>query len=321
MPEPKALLLTGLLAAIVVGCSHTTTAGTPHPAHSTSSAATAVNPTALDAGKYPTAALPPLGDAGSEQAGRLVEGRRMAAYVVGPWQADPTLAVAGSDSPASVIEDFGQFDRVTWPPIARGAHGLPFVVGFMSERQSAGADPQSSLRNVVLRFIDPASASAAARNMAGVARNMPRDPRATPIVTAPEQAIPIAGHPDAAATLLTFQQGAQAVRELSVFTAHGPYVLVQVVRCAAGPDCEAAFAARTLDLQLPLIDSFAPPTASSVRCRSTPPDCSPAPCRCQPTKPRAPPGPPTRCRGHCTSKATRCKPIPFSARLGWTTSR
>lgn len=258
MRSPKPLLITALLAAIVVGCSHTTTAGTPQPAHFTSTPTTAANPSALDAGKYPTTVLPPLGDAGTEQAGRLVEGRRMAAYVVGPWQADPTLAVAGSDTPASVIEDFGQFDRVTWPPIAGGAHGLPFVVGFMSERQTAGTEPQSSLRNVVLRFIDPASASAAAHNMTAVARNMPRDPRATPIVTAPEQAIPIAGHSDSAATLLTFQEGAQAVRELSVFTAHGPYVLIQVARCSAGPDCEAALAARTLDLQLPLIDSFTP---------------------------------------------------------------
>ena len=39
---------------------------------------------------------------------------------------------------------------------------------------------------------------------------------------------------------------------------HGPYVLVQVVRCAAGPDCQARLAASTLDLQLPLIDTFTP---------------------------------------------------------------
>lgn len=182
----------------------------------------------------------------------------MAAYVVGPWQPDPALAAAGSDSPATVIEDFDQFGRVTWPPIAGGAHALPFVVGFMSERQTAGADPQSSLRNAVLRFIDPSSAATAAHNMASVARNMPRDPRATPIVTEPEQAVPIPGHPDAAATLLTFQEGAQPVRELSVFTAHGPYVLVQVARCPTTPDCAAALAAHTLDLQVPLIDTFTP---------------------------------------------------------------
>lgn len=262
MRPRNTLLFAGLLVcSVVAGCSHPTTAGTPHAASNSPSAApSAVDPAALDPGRYPTTALPPLGDAGSEQAGRLVEGRRLAAYVVGPWQADPTLAAAGSDSPATVIEDFGQFDRVTWAPIAGGAHGLPFVVGFASERQTAGPDPQSSLRNVVLRFSDPGSASLAAHNMTDASRSMPRDPRATPIVTEREQALPIAGHPDAAATLLTFQEGAQTVHELSVFTAHGPYVLVQVARCPAAPDCATALAVRILDLQLPLIDTFSPTT-------------------------------------------------------------
>jgi hypothetical protein len=80
-------------------------------------------------------------------------------------------------------------------------------------------------------------------------------------VTEPERAIPVPGHPDAAAALLTFQDGAQTVRQLSVFTAHGPYVLVQVARCATGPDCEAPLAARTIDRQIPLIDTFAPTDA------------------------------------------------------------
>lgn len=262
MRPPKPLMLTVLLVALVVGCSRTTTAGTPHPtsAPASNTAATAANPAALDPGKYPTTALPPLSNAGSEQAGRLVEGRRLAAYVVGPWQADPTLAAPVSDNPAAVIEDFGQFDRITWAPIAGGAHGLPFLIGFMSERQTAGPDPQSTLRNAVLQFADPNSAANAAQNMASVARNMPRDPRATPIVTEPEQPLTIPGHPDTSATVLTFQEGAQTVHELSAFTAHGPYVLLQVARCAPAPDCQTRLAARTLDLQLALIDTFKPAT-------------------------------------------------------------
>lgn len=284
MRHPKLSTLTGVLAVVLMGCSHTTTAGPAHRGSLSSSAATsAADPSALNPGKYPTTAAPPLGRAGSEHAGRLVEGRRMAAYVVGPWEADPALAAAGSDSPATVIEDFGQLARVTWPPIAGGAHGLPLVVGFMSERQTPGPDAQTSLRNAVLEFADPNSAATAAQNMAAAARNMPRDPRATPIVTAPEQPIPITGHPDAAATLLTFQEGAQTVRELSVFTAHGPYVLVQVARCAAAPDCQTALAAHTLDRQLPLIDTFTPtagqfsalpldPTGLLARTLPLPPD-------------------------------------------------
>ncbi len=252
MPQWKSLPIAGILATALVGCSHTTTAGAPQPPPPSSS----VTASHLDAGKYPTTPLPPLGDAGSARAGTLVEGRRMAAYVVGPWQADATLTAAGAQTTATVIESFDQLARVVWAPIAGGAYGLPFVVGFSSERQSPGTDPQMSLRNAVLRFADAAVASAAAQNMSARAMSMPRVPSATPIVTAPEQAIPIPGHPDAAGALLTFQEGAQSVRELTVFTSRGPYVLVQVARCASGPDCEAPLAAHTLDLQLPLIDAF-----------------------------------------------------------------
>jgi hypothetical protein len=252
VPQWKSLPIAWILATALVGCSHTTTAGAPQPPPPSSS----VTASHLDAGKYPTTPLPPLGDAGSARAGTLIEGRRMAAYVVGPWQADATLTAAGAQTTATVIESFDQLARVVWAPIAGGAYGLPFVVGFSSERQSPGTDPQMSLRNAVLRFADAAVASAAAQNMSARAMSMPRVPSATPIVTAPEQAIPIPGHPDAAGALLTFQEGAQSVRELTVFTSRGPYVLVQVARCASGPDCEAPLAAHTLDLQLPLIDAF-----------------------------------------------------------------
>lgn len=244
----------GFAAAVLVGCN-TTTAGLGLPAPKSSS--TTVNVSLLDPGRYPTAPLPPLGNAGSEQAGRLVEGRRMAGYVVGPWQADPALSEHVPNG-ATVIEDFRQLARIVWTPIAGGAWSLPFVVGFMSERHTPGPTAQKSLRNAVLRFAEPGAASSAAQGMFAKTMAMPRVPDVTPIVVEPERAIPVPGHPDAKAALLTFQEGAQTVRELTVLTAHGPYVLVQVIRCAAGPDCEAQLAARTLDLQLPLIDTFQP---------------------------------------------------------------
>lgn len=259
VPHAKWLFLAALLAAALVACQHTT-AGTASPARS--NPPPAVNPSLLDPGKYPTAPLPPLGAAGSDQAGRLVEGRRMAAYVVGPWQADPALSSPGSTGSATVITAFEDLSKVVWTPIVGGAFNLPFVVGFSSERQTPGPNPQLSLRNAVLRFANAASAASAAQGMQAKAMSMPRLPSATPIVTEPERAIAVPGHPDAAAALLTFQDGAQTVRELSVFTAHGPYVLVQVARCAAGPDCEAPLAAHTIDRQIPLIDTFAPTEAN-----------------------------------------------------------
>jgi hypothetical protein len=255
--QGKPVTLSVLLAAVLLGCSHTTTAGTARPApQSPSGPSASVNASVLDPGKYPITPQPPLGTAGSD--GQLIDGRRMANYVVGPWQADASLTALGSSSAAEVIEDFRQLSRVTWTPILGGVYGLPFVVGFMSERQTPGPDPQLSLRNAILRFADPAAASAGAQGMYAKAMAMPRVPSATPIVTEPERAIPVPGHPDATGALLTFQEGAQTVHELSVFNAHGPYVLVQVARCAAGADCEASLAARTLDLQIPLIDKFSP---------------------------------------------------------------
>lgn len=245
-----------LLVAVITACSHTTTQATERPA-STSAAASAVNASALDPGNYPTTPLPALRNAGSDHAGRIVEGQRMAGYVIGPWQADPTLSTAGSGSPATVIESFEQLSHVMWPPIVSGAYNLPLVVGFSSERQTPGPGTQMSLRNAVVRFADPATASTAAQGMHDRAMHMPRDPRVAPIVTKPEQAVPIPGHPEAAGALLTFQEANQTVRELNVFTAHGPYVLIQVARCATGPDCETPLAAKTLDLQQPLIDTFA----------------------------------------------------------------
>ncbi|OBI81236.1 hypothetical protein [Mycobacterium sp. 1245805.9] len=262
VPQAKWVALAALLAAVLVACQHTT-AGTARQASPPgSNPSSSVNPSLLDPGNYPTAPLPPLGNAGSEDAGRLVEGRRMAAFVVGPWQADPSLTTPGSNSSATVIKDFDQLSKVVWTPITGGAFNLPFVVGFVSERQTPGPSPQMSLRNAVLRFANPASAASAAQGMHAKAMAMPRLPSATPIVTEPEQAIPIPGHPDAAATLLAFQDGAQTVRELSVFTAHGPYVLVQVARCGNGPDCETPLAARAIDLQIPLIDTFRPTDAN-----------------------------------------------------------
>lgn len=246
-------------ALLLAACSHTTAGEAARAPESTSAAP--VNTSLLDPGRYPVAPQPPLGNAGSDHAGRLAEGRRMAAYVVGPWEIEPSLIGLSSSGPAVIAESKG-LTRAVWAPIGGGAYNLSLVVGFVTERQSPGPNPQMALRNSVLRFANAAEASQAAQNMTTAARNMPRDPTATPIVTEPERPLPIPGHPEAGGTVLTFQEGAQTVVELTALTAHGPYVLVQVVRCAAGPDCEAQLAGRTLDRQLPLLDTFVPTDAA-----------------------------------------------------------
>ena len=255
--QVNSIVFAALLTVVLVACSHTTAGQAAHAPESPPNSSAPVQTSRLDPGNYPTAPQPALGNAGSEQAGRLVEGRRMAAYVVGPWQTDPTLVGAVSAG-AAIIDEAHGLGRAAWPPIAGGAYNLPLVVGFVTERQSPGPNPQMSLRNTVLRFTNSSVASQAAQNMTTAARNMPRIPSATPIVTEPESPLPIPGHPETGGTVLTFQEGTQIVRELTAITGHGPYVLVQVVRCAAGPDCEAQLAGHTLDRQVPLIDTFVP---------------------------------------------------------------
>jgi hypothetical protein len=272
-----------LIAAMSVGCSDTTAGQhAALPAASTSVAAP-VNPAQLNTGSYPTTPLAPLGSATTDAAGRLAEGRRMAAAVVGPWQADAALIVPGGE-PATVVASFDDKGRVTWPQIIGiGTYGLPFVVGFVSDRHTPAPGGQTSLRNAVLRFADPASATAAAQGMATASLHMPRIPSSTPM-TEPERAVPIPGHPETAATVLTFLDGADTVREVTAFTARGPFVLLQAARAVEGPDRAAALVSRTLDLQLPLIDTFVPtdqaqlvslpldPTGLVARTLPSPPD-------------------------------------------------
>lgn len=243
------------VVATISGCGHTT-AGDPMRAP-TASRETAVNTALLDPGHYPTKPRAPLGNAGSDQVGALVEGRRMASYVVGPWQVDDALT-AHVATDAMVMDSYKKMGTtLTWPPIAGGAYGLPYLVGFMSQRHAATGPPKS-LRNGVLRFADPSAANTAANSFFDRAMNMPRTVDVMPIVIEPEQALSVPGHPEAKAALMTFQDQASGhpIKELTVATSHGPFVLMQVVRCDAGPDCMTQLAGRTLDLQLPLIDKF-----------------------------------------------------------------
>jgi hypothetical protein len=251
-PQQIISVLATLIATAVLGCGTTTNGAavtTPPPA------AGPVNVAKLDPGRFPTTPAPPAGTAGS--AGRRVEGQRMAAYTVGPWQADPALTARLSNDVA-VVENYDQLgSTVLWAWVAGGAWSLPFVVGFMSQRTST-AGPPKSLRNAVLRFGDDRSATAAAQGFFDKAMAFPRVGDIMPVVTEPEQAVPIPGHPDSHGALITYQEGAQRDQELIVATSRGPYVLVQVVHCATGADCAAQLAAHTLDLQIPLIDTFTP---------------------------------------------------------------
>jgi len=272
-------VLAALIATAVLGCS-TTTGGS---AITTPPAPGPVNVATLDPGRYPTTPAPAAGTASSEQAGRLIEGHRMAAFTIGPWQVDPALSARLPDD-AVVVENYDQIgSKVLWAWVAGGAFSLPFEVGFVSQR-TGDAARKTLLRNAVLRFGDDRSATFAAQGFYEKAMAFPRVETIMPVVTEPEQSVPIPGHPDTHGALITYQEGAERRQELIVSTQHGPYVLVQVVHCATGSDCAAPLAAHTLDLQIPLIDSFTPtdpnqfatlpldPTGLVARTLALPPD-------------------------------------------------
>ena len=290
--------LTCALLAVATSCTTTTGGGGVTP---TAPPPSPVDVSKLDPGHFPTTPQPQAGTAGSDQGGRLAEGHRMANYTVGPWQVDPALRahVAGD---AAVLDTPLQVSQVVWPWIAGAALHQPFLVGFSSERRST-TGPHKQLRNAVLRFADDRTASTVAQDFYDKTMSYPRVEDITPIVTEPEQSVPIPGHADAHGALLSYQQGTDRVQELTVSAAHGPFVLVQVIHCTATPDCPAQLAARTLDLQIPLLDTFTPtaigqfaglpidPTGLVARSLPLPPG-----------EPPPPPAPPTSPAVHCTSR-------------------
>ncbi|MGH3525557.1 MAG: DUF7373 family lipoprotein, partial [Mycobacterium sp.] len=154
------IALAVLAVILVAGCGSTVPGAAVRVAQPTST----VDASDLDSGPYPTTPSPPLGGAGSEEAGRLVEGRRMAGHVVGPWQVDPNL-ISGGSAGARVITDRKQLGSVMWPAIVAAAWAQPFLVGFSSERHAPDPKEPTLLRNNVLRFANADAATAAAQGM------------------------------------------------------------------------------------------------------------------------------------------------------------
>ncbi|WP_006242418.1 DUF7373 family lipoprotein [Mycolicibacterium tusciae] len=214
-----------------------------------------VDPTALDPGSYPTTPRSPLGPAGTDEAGQLVEGRRMAGFVVGPWQVDPALTQIGASS-AKVIQRRDEIVQVVWPAMLARLPSLPLVAGFVSERTSTKTGDATLLRNALLQYPFPQTATDAAEALTAGALNVV-DHGGGPAMTEPVRPVPIPGHPEATGALMKRLEGTASVHELTVISARGPYMLIQVVQFAT-PERATELAGRILDLQGPLIDTFVP---------------------------------------------------------------
>lgn len=222
--------------------------------------ANAVQPSLLDTGNYPTKPRDPLGNAGSTSEGAVLEGHRLADFVVIPFQIDPNLTnprVANSgvlDTPESVDEAVG-FGSLA-PIVA--AHN--FVTGVTAENNLV-------IRNLVLMFKTGADAAAAAAEMA----NAEKVQVTTTLTQVPVTPTAIPGHPNTTAGAWTENLAALNTSEafMIAFTPHDRYVLVQVVDARrdtpqGGSVDPAALTGKTLDQQLSLIDGFTPTPADQL---------------------------------------------------------
>lgn len=217
----------------------------------------AIDPALLDPGNNPTTPQPPLGTATTPAAGALLDAQRMAEFVTGPWEADPSLIVAapfGFGPGAMPIKGVIALEPVTGiKGLSQAAAPHNYVNGYATARDTA--DHHAHLFNVVLRFASPADAAGAATDMSHTAATNPGDTAGTPSPVTPE---PIPGHPDTLATsrTVTSTTGRPPRILLHAFTAHGPYVLFQFAEVTPPMTDAAALVAKTLDLQGPAIDGF-----------------------------------------------------------------
>lgn len=233
-------------------------AGTSNGAPTTVAPPSVVSPTLLDAGRYPTKPLPPLGVSNDVIVGTTADAQHLADFVVGPWQIDANLTVPYLQAyyvvtAPSALEQLGPQSVAA----AAGRHGL--VNGFASARQKAGAvagqSGGSAVINAVLRFPDPGAAAVAVTDMAAAAA-------AQPIKGVTPTGLPIPGHPGTVASTYPFTpQGSTEPRAtIRAFTPHGAYVFMQFVQSVDGLDAATGLVVKAIDAQGPLIDQFTPST-------------------------------------------------------------
>jgi hypothetical protein len=143
---------------------------------------------ALDVGNYPTKPQPALGAAGTPTKGLIADARRMADFVVGPWDVDPSL-IGSYASTALVLKSADAVALFAPKDVARAAGRQPFVNGFYSARQNTS---KTILINAALRYVDAAAAKGAVSAMIQAALN-------EPVSGATRSTVPVPGHPNSPA--------------------------------------------------------------------------------------------------------------------------
>lgn len=241
------------VAVLAAGCGGGSTQSSPATSSSKPATSTAppppaiVAPAQLKPGAYPTKAHEPYGAAGTPAIGAKVESQQLAGYVVGPWAVDGTLTDPYL-STYFVIDEPGVLAQFGPESIATAAGRHNFIDGFASARESAA---KSVLINGVLRFASPADAGAAAGEMNAAALQLK-------IRGAEPKTVAIPDHPDALASTYDIDSHGAKLTTARSFTAHGPYVLIQLAQSTAGPDPAIALVAKAIGAQIGAIDPFRP---------------------------------------------------------------
>ena len=183
----------------------------------------AVIPGLLNPGNYPTTPLPAMGTAGNPEKGGWVESRRMADHVVMPFEVDPTLTKSGGAG-QGVIKNAAALVVADIPDsITSGNPDRHFLAGFTVIADTAGGDFVSSVRNTVLRYTTPQDAAGAVNDMASRSGTYTGQMGGG---SYPTQPIAIPRSPTTRA--VTFRGALTGNSDVLAYTAHGPYVLVQL---------------------------------------------------------------------------------------------
>jgi hypothetical protein len=204
----------------------------------------AIDISKLDVGPYPTQPSQPLGVAGDPMKGVVIEAQRMANNVVGPWEVDSTLTGYFAFG-ALVLKSPDAMALIGPKAFAAGVGHHNFINGFVTART---AEDQKVLLNAVLRFADPPSAAAAAAELGDLAlkAGIP-----------PVEPVQVPDHPDTVASSYTAtEKPGPPLTSVSAFTAHGPYVFMQLAKAVDGVDPAVGLVAKTIDMQGPAIDGF-----------------------------------------------------------------
>lgn len=200
----------------------------------------------LDPGRFPTEPRDPLGSAGDPMLGVVLEGQRLADHVIGPWEVDPAIK-DWFGLGAMVLPRAEALAMIGPMNVAAAAARHDFVTGFATTRTEKN---KQILLNAVLRFTDDRAAKAAADDM-GEAVSQPQGP------DGPSPKLEIPGHPDARASSHTgTDRNIGKFGAARSFTAHGPYVLMQLAQATAGVDAAARLVSKSIDLQASAIDKF-----------------------------------------------------------------